>query len=157
MLDSALLWARAPRLFLGVAILYGMIDRRSSPIDPVLRSLVTVRASQINHCPFCVDLNFATLMKRGAAPEKVAALDGWRESGLFAELERVALDYAEAMTYYDRGVDDALMARIKRHLSEDAIIELTGLVAFQNLSSKFNSALEVPPQGFCRVPNRSTY
>ncbi len=155
-LDSALLWARAPPLFLGVAILYGMIDRRSSPIDPALRSLVTVRVSQINHCRFCVDLNSATLMKRGAAPEKVAALDGWRESALFAEHERVALDYAEAMTDSDRDVDDALMARIKEHFTEDAIVELTGLIAFQNLSSKFNSALEVPPQGFCRLPNRST-
>jgi len=35
---------------------------------------------------------------------------------------------------------------------EDAIVELTGLIAFQNLSSKFNSALDVPPQGFCKMP-----
>jgi hypothetical protein len=47
-LDSALLWARAPKQFLGVAFLYGMIDRKSSPIDPAMRSLVTVRVSQIN-------------------------------------------------------------------------------------------------------------
>jgi len=44
-LQSALLWARAPKLFMGVAVLYGMIDRQSSPIDPALRSLVTVRAA----------------------------------------------------------------------------------------------------------------
>jgi alkylhydroperoxidase family enzyme len=55
-LDAALLWARSPRLFLGVAVLYGMIDRRSSPIEPALRSLITVRVSQINACSFCVDL-----------------------------------------------------------------------------------------------------
>ena len=140
-LDAALLWARVPRLFLGVAILYGMIDRRSSPIEPTLRSLVTVRVSQINHCPFCVDLNSATLMKRGASAEKVEALDSWQESELFSERERVALEYAEAMTYADRGVDDALMARLKQHFDDDAVVELTGLVAFQNLSSKFNSAL----------------
>lgn len=154
-LDAALLWARAPRLFLGVAILYGMIDRRSSPIEPALRSLVIVRVSQVNHCPFCVDLNSATLMKRGASAEKVEALDRWRESDLFSERERVALEYAEAMTCSDRGVDDALMARIKQHFGDDAVVELTGLVAFQNLSSKFNSALAVPAQGFCRVEERT--
>lgn len=154
-LDAALLWARVPRLFLGVAILYGMIDRRSSPIEPALRSLVTVRVSQINNCPFCVDLNSATLMKRGASSEKVEALDRWRESELFSERERVALDYAEAITYSDRGVDDGLMARLKQHFDDDAIVELTGLVAFQNLSSKFNSALGVAPQGFCRLPERT--
>jgi AhpD family alkylhydroperoxidase len=154
-LDSALAWARAPRLFLGVAILYGMIDRRSSPIEPALRSLVTVRVSQINHCPFCVDLNSATLLKRGASLEKVEALERWRESALFDERERAALEYAEAITYSDRGVDDALMARLKHEFDDDAIVELTGLVAFQNLSSKFNSALAVPPQGFCRLPEKA--
>lgn len=151
-LDSALLWARAPKLFLGAAFLYGMIDRKSSPLDPALRSLITVRVSQINHCPFCIDLNSATLMKRGASPEKVEALERWRESALFSDRERVALDYAEAMTLSQAGVDDAMMERLKRHFDDDAIVELTGLIAFQNLSSKFNAALGVPAQGFCRLP-----
>ena len=151
-LESALLWARAPRLFLGVAVLYGMIDRRSSPIEPALRSLVTVRVSQVNHCAFCVDLNSATLLARGARPDKLAALERWRESELFDERERAALDYAEAMTYSGRRVDEALMTRLRRHFDDDAVVELTGLVAFQNLSSKFNSALAVPPHGFCSVP-----
>ncbi len=151
-LDSALLWARSPPLFVGVATLYGMIDRRSSPIDPALRSLLTVRVSQINHCPFCVDLNSATLLARGASPDKVQALDHWHDSELFDESERAALDYAEAMTHPDRGVDDALLARLRRHFDDDAVVELTGLIAFQNLSSKFNAALGVPAQGFCRLP-----
>jgi len=151
-LDAALLWARSPPLFVGVATLYGMIDRRSSPIEPALRSLLTVRVSQINHCPFCVDLNLATLMKRGASPEKVQALDRWRDSALFDARERAALDYAEAVTHPDRGVDDAMIARLKQHFDDDAVVELTGLVAFQNLASKFNSALGVAPQGFCRLP-----
>ena len=64
-LQAALLWARSPKLFMGVAVLYGVIDRRSSPIDPALRSLVTVRVSQINDCAFCVDINSSTLLKRG--------------------------------------------------------------------------------------------
>ncbi len=63
-LDSALMWARAPKLFLGVALLYGMIDHKSSPINSVLRSFVTIRMSQINLCKFCVDLNTATLRKQ---------------------------------------------------------------------------------------------
>ena len=62
------------------------------------------------------------------------------------------LEYAEAMTDSTRRVTDALMERVRRFFDEDAIIELTGLIAFQNLSSKFNSALDVPAQGFCRLP-----
>lgn len=151
-LNSALLWARAPRLFLGVALLYGMIDRRSSPLDPALRSLVTVRVSQINWCRFCVDLNSATLMERGVGPEKVEALEDWPASSLFDVRERAVLAYAEAVTLTDRGVDDHLIAELRRHFDDDAIVELTGLIAFQNMSSKFNSALDLPAQGFCRVP-----
>jgi AhpD family alkylhydroperoxidase len=150
-LDAALLWARSPRLFLGVAVLYGMIDRKSSPVEPALRSLITVRVSQINACTFCVDLNSATLLKRGASLAKVEALSEWRASDLFDDRERSALDYAEAVTRSDRQPDDDLFVRLRSHFDDDAVIELTGLIAFQNLSSKFNSALAVPPQGFCPV------
>lgn len=150
-LDSSLLWARIPALFLPLALLYGAIDRKRSPIAPAIRSLVTVRVSQINNCSFCVDLNSATLMKRGVPEEKVLALSGWRTSNLFDERERAALDYAEAMTFSDRRVDDSLMDRLRRFWNEEAIVELTAVVAFQNLSSKFNAALAVPPQGFCEI------
>ena len=155
-LQSALLWARSPKLFLGVATLYGMIDRPSSPIDAPLRSLVTVRVSQINDCPFCVDINSATLLKRGASLEKVEALPRWRGSNLFDEREQRVLEYAEAMTRSDERVDDAMIERLRRHFDDDGIVELTALIAFQNMSSKFNSALGVPSQGFCRLPGRQT-
>jgi AhpD family alkylhydroperoxidase len=154
-LDAALLWARSPPLFLSVATLYGAIDRRSSPIPPALRSLLTVRVSQINHCRFCVDINAATLLKRGIGEDKLRALEDWRASNLFDERERVALDYAEAITISDLEVADDLMARLKREFDDDAIVELTALIAFQNMSSKFNAALGVPPQGFCRLPERA--
>jgi AhpD family alkylhydroperoxidase len=151
-LDSALLWARAPRLFFGVAVLYGMIDRKSSPIDPALRSMITVRVSQINGCSFCVDLNSATLLQRGASLEKVEVLSKWEESDLFNDRECTALGYAEAMTRSDRDVGDEMFMRLRKHFDDDAIVEITGLIAFQNMSSKFNSALGVSSQGFCQVP-----
>jgi uncharacterized peroxidase-related enzyme len=151
-LQAALFWARVPRLFLAVALLYGVLDRKGSPIAPALRSLLTVRVSQINHCEFCVDINSATLLKRGVKPDKVDALASWRDSPLFDARERAALDYTEAMTWSDRRVDDAVMQALKAQFADDAIVELTALIAFQNLSSKFNSALGVPAQGFCRLP-----
>jgi len=151
-LKPALIWARVPRLFTAIAILYGVLDRKSSPIDPVLRSLITVRVSQINECRFCVDINSATLAKRSGSMSKVEALERWQESELFDNKERVVLEYAEAVTYTDRRVDDDLSQRLHEYFNEDEIVELTGLIAFQNLSSKFNSALDLPAQGFCRLP-----
>ena len=151
-LQTGLLWARVPRLFGAVAVLYGLLDRKSSPLSPVLRSLVTVRVSQINWCRFCVDINSATLAKRSGSMEKVENLAQWRESDLFDEIEKIVLEYTEAVTYSDQQVTDELIQRLKNFFDEDSIVELTGLIAFQNLSSKFNSALDVPPQGFCKLP-----
>ncbi|MEX2643156.1 MAG: hypothetical protein WD270_06860 [Acetobacterales bacterium] len=59
------------------------------------------------------------------------------------------------MTLSDRRVEDGLFVTLRRHFNDDAVVDLTGLIAFQNLSSKFNSALGVPPQGFCPVPDAS--
>lgn len=151
-LDAALVWARSPKIFLGLAVLYGMIDRKGSPLEPTLRSLVTVRVSQINQCPFCIDINSATLLDRGMSQDKLIALGTWQNSPLFSELECAALEYAEAMTVTDRGVDEAIFERLKENFDEEAIVDLTGLIAFQNMSSKFNSALTIPPQGFCDLP-----
>jgi uncharacterized peroxidase-related enzyme len=155
-LDAALLWARSPKLFMGLAFLYGMIDRHSSPLDPALRSLVIVRVSQINHCRFCVDLNSAILLKRGVDMDKLKALSDWRGSNLFDERERAALGYADGVTHTDTQVDSAQFECLRDHFSEDAIIELTALIAFQNMSSKFNAALDVAPQGFCRIQDAAS-
>jgi alkylhydroperoxidase family enzyme len=93
------------------------------------------------------------LLDVSGSMDKVNKLERWRDSDAFDEEEKVALEYTEAITYTDRQVTDELMERLKLFFNDDEIVELTGLIAFQNLSSKFNSALDVPPQGFCRLPD----
>ena len=85
---------------------------------------------------------------------KLGDLDRWRESRAFSELERVALDYAERMTYTGQKVDDALFARLREHFNEAQIVELTAAIALENFRSKFNPALGVESQGFCLLPKR---
>jgi uncharacterized peroxidase-related enzyme len=148
-LEPALLWGRIPRAFLTLTLLYRSLDRADSPLDPVLRSLVQVLVSQINGCGFCTDLNSAAALERHGAPEKLAALPEHETSPLFSDRERAALAYAKAVTDPARHVDDSLFAQLQRFFSEQEIVELTALVAFQNMSSKFNTALGVPAQGFC--------
>ncbi|RKZ37045.1 MAG: carboxymuconolactone decarboxylase family protein [Gammaproteobacteria bacterium] len=152
-LEPARLWGRTPRVFAALALLYGALDRRSSPIEPLLRALITVRVSQINWCTFCVDINSSLVLKRGGNEEKLGELPAFQTSPLFSEREKAALDYAEAMTHSDRQPTPEHFATLRRHFDDDGIIELTGLIGFQNLSSKFNAALAVEPQGFCRLPN----
>jgi alkylhydroperoxidase family enzyme len=87
--------------------------------------------------------------------DKVAEVLTWRDSKLFNERERVALEYAERVTYTDREVDDAFFAELKKHFTDPQIVELTAAVAFENFRSKFNPTLGVEAQGFCVVPKRS--
>jgi alkylhydroperoxidase family enzyme len=60
---------------------------------------------------------------------------------------RAALEYADANTLTHRDVDDALFARVRGFFGDDALVELTAVVAWENSSSKFNRALRVPSQG----------
>ena len=83
---------------------------------------------------------------------KVSAVSNWRGNALFEPAECLALEYAEAVTLPGPGVDDNLRARLKRQWDDEAVVELTALIAFQNLSSKFNVALDVTSQGFCQLP-----
>jgi alkylhydroperoxidase family enzyme len=86
--------------------------------------------------------------------EKLLAVPTWRDSPLFRESERTALEYAERMTITGEHVDDALFERLKRHFNEAQIVELTAAIAFENFRSKFNPTLGVKAQGFCPLPPR---
>lgn len=84
---------------------------------------------------------------------KVDALENWRDETIYNDEERVVLDYCESMTDSNKQVTDEQIVKLREFFDEDGIAELTGLIAFQNLSSKFNSALDVQPQGFCKIPD----
>ena len=145
----AKLWGRSPKLLYGLQAFYRAIDRKSSPLEPPLRALINVKVSQINHCSFCVDIGSALLQERGVPMEKIMALPDYEKNQIFSEREKVALAYAEGMTRPEKGIDDALFQRLSKVFNEDEIIELTALIGYQNLSSKFNAALNIPSQGFC--------
>jgi len=86
--------------------------------------------------------------------EKLAEVVSWRDSTLFSPTERLALEYAERITYTDRSVDDAFFAELKKHFSEAQIVELTAAVALENFRSKYTVPLGVEAQGFCMVPGK---
>ena len=83
----------------------------------------------------------------GVSEEKILALDEYAASPLYDEKERVTLEYADAITLSDRDVSDELFSRVKKYFDDDALVELTAVIAWENSSSKFNRALRVPSQG----------
>ncbi len=82
----------------------------------------------------------------GVSEEKILALAEYEESALYSEAEKVALRYADSMTITGREVSDELFEKLRQFYSDDAIVELTEIIAWENASSKFNRALRVPSQ-----------
>jgi alkylhydroperoxidase family enzyme len=82
----------------------------------------------------------------GVSDEKILALEEYATSPLYEEKERVALEYADRMTFTDQDVDDELFSRLRGFFDDDALVELTAAIAWENSSSKFNRALRVPSQ-----------
>jgi len=70
----------------------------------------------------------------------------WESSSLFDGVDRLVLELADAMTITGREVTDELFARVRERFDDDAIVELTEIVAWENASSKFNRALRIPSQ-----------
>lgn len=79
--------------------------------------------------------------------EKILALPEHATSLLYSEAEKLALEYADNMTITGREVSDELFARLQSFYDDDALIELTEIIAWENASSKFNRALRIPSQG----------
>ena len=88
----------------------------------------------------------------GLSDQKIQALDDYANAPsvdgapMFDDRELAALEYADAITLSDRDVEDELFARLKAHFSDEAIVELTAVIAWENASSKFNRALRVESQ-----------
>jgi alkylhydroperoxidase family enzyme len=95
-------------------------------------------------------------MHEGLTEAQIADLEHYATSEHFSEREKLALTYAERITYSNQDVDDALFARLQQEFPTPAeIVELTATVAFENFRSKFNHALRVEANGFCLLKKAS--
>lgn len=83
----------------------------------------------------------------GVPDAKILALAEYATSAWYDERERTVLEYADAMTITGREVTDELFARLRHFFDDDALVELTEVIAWENASSKFNRALRIPAQG----------
>ena len=82
----------------------------------------------------------------GVSNDKIDAVLDYANSELFDHAERVALEFADAMTITGREVSDGLFAQLREFYDDDALVELTATIAWENASSKFNRALRIPSQ-----------
>jgi AhpD family alkylhydroperoxidase len=114
---------------------YAAMFRLSTAValDPELRGLVDVRASQINGCAFCIDMHWKDARAAGESEERLYMLDAWRESLLYTAREQAALELCEAMTLIGDGhVPDAVWERARAVFDDDELSRLVFAIAAIN-------------------------
>ncbi|HKZ09960.1 MAG TPA: carboxymuconolactone decarboxylase family protein [Rhodanobacteraceae bacterium] len=123
-----------------------------SSIEPALRDLVEIRASQINGCAFCVDMHVKQATIRGERPLRLYHIAIWRESPLFNPRERAALEWAEVLTKIpEHGVADEVYQRVRAQLSEKELSDLTFVVMSINAWNRINVGFTVVPGTYDKV------
>lgn len=116
-----------------------------STLEPLLRHLVKLRASQINACAFCIQMHVAAALRDGESPLRLHMLPAWRESGLYTARERAALDWTEALTLLPAtGAPDDVWARVEAAFDEDERAWLTLAIGAINLWNRVQVGLRVP-------------
>jgi alkylhydroperoxidase family enzyme len=123
--------------------------------DPNLKSFAQLASAGAIGCSWCLDFGYFMAHNEGLDLAKVSQVPRWRESEVFTPLERDVLEYAEAMTLTPPTVTDEMVARLVEQLGAPAVVELTQVVALENMYSRFNSAAGLHSQGYsdvCELP-----
>lgn len=97
-----------------------------SKLDPKLKELIKIRASQINKCAYCLDMHTKDARAIGESEQRIHVLAAWREAPFYSERERAALAWCEALTLLsDTGAPDEEYDELERLFTPTEIIELT--------------------------------
>jgi AhpD family alkylhydroperoxidase len=118
-----------------------------SPLPKATQELVSLRASQINGCGFCVDMHTKEAAAAGESPVRLNLVATWREATVFTEAERAALALAEEGTRLadtHHGVSDETWAQVRKHYDDDQIAALVSLVALINAANRINVIVRNP-------------
>jgi AhpD family alkylhydroperoxidase len=121
---------------------------KASPLDPSVRELVKLRASQVNRCVHCCDLHSHDALDQGESLDRVLQLVAWRESALFTPVERAALAYTEAATTLTpEGVSDEVWHGVRSVMEDAELGALVAQVALINAFNRFGVPLQMPARG----------
>jgi 4-carboxymuconolactone decarboxylase len=151
------IWAHQPKMMSGMGKFQQAV-RKGRSVDERLKYLVELKGAQMIGCEFCVDLGSQICRNSGFSDDELLALPHYRESELFTEREKLALDYTAAVMRTPVEVTDELFARVKEHFTDEQLVEITALITLVNLD-RFNAAFGVGAAGFsegmvCVLPDR---
>ena len=151
------IWAYQPKMLRGLGWFNNAV-RKDKSVDERIKNLVEIKGAQMIGCEYCVDLGSQICRNSGFSDDELLAMVNYRDSDLFNDREKVALDYTVAMMRTPVEVTDELFARMKEHFTDEQIVGITALVSLVN-TDRFNAAFGVGSAGFsegmvCVVPDR---
>ncbi|MET7621570.1 carboxymuconolactone decarboxylase family protein [Streptomyces sp. NPDC005408] len=155
-LDPARALAHNPRV-LWSDLRFELSVAKWKHLDADLKALAVMASAASIGCSWCMDFGHWESQERGMDVRKLRDVPVWRDSDVYTRLERDVMEYAEAMTANPPEVGDEQAERLLTTLGEAAFVELTAIVAVENLRSRMNSALGLTSQGFkdnCEIPVR---
>jgi 4-carboxymuconolactone decarboxylase len=156
MIEPLELYAHVPELLRGYMALEQAVAEQDR-VDKRLKVLAELKAATLTHCEYCIGLGSQVSRQWGLSDEELLALPFYQTSPLFSDLEKLVLDYAVGMSRTPVEVPDVLFAKLREHFDDAQLVELTHLIALENLRGRFNLALGVGAAGFsegmvCAVP-----
>jgi alkylhydroperoxidase family enzyme len=151
------LWAHQPKAMSGMGKFQQAV-RKAHTVEERLKYLLELKGAQMIGCEYCVDLGSQICRNSGFSDEELLALPHYRQSNLFTEREKLALEYTVAVMRTPVEVTDELFARMKEHFSDEQLVEITALLTVVNLD-RFNAAFGIGSAGFsegmvCVPPDR---
>jgi 4-carboxymuconolactone decarboxylase len=156
MIEPLEMYAHAPRLLIG----YGMMEEATAKlhrVDERLKTLAELKAATLTRCEYCIDIGSKIAHDAGITEAQLLALPRYRESDEFSETEKLVLDYAVGVSSTPVEVSEELFARLRSELDDDQLVELTNVIALENMRGRFNLALGIGSAGFtegmvCAIP-----
>lgn len=120
---------------------------RSTPLPPLLLELIKVRASDLNGCAYCIDMHTQEALKKGETTRRLFAVAAWKESPLFTEEERVALQLTDEVTLIStEGVSDQTYDAVLKHFGENGtaqiIMQITIINSWNRIAISTNQIFE---------------
>jgi alkylhydroperoxidase family enzyme len=140
------IWAHRPKMMSGMGKFQQAV-RKGNAVEERLKHLVELKGAQMIGCEFCVDLGSQICRNCGLSDQELLALPRYGQSDLFGEREKLALDYTVAVMRTPVEVTDELFAQMKKHFSDEQLVEITALLTVVNLD-RFNAAFGIGSAGF---------
>jgi AhpD family alkylhydroperoxidase len=142
--DRIKIYKTSPELY---DAMMALSNAAAKDIDAELGELIKIRASQINHCAFCLDMHTRDARKHGVSDQKLDVIAAWEEAGgLFTERERAALALAEAITELGDGhVSDEVYERAADVFPERELAQVIALAVTINAWNRINVTIRLQP------------